>query len=566
MKTPVRFLPSSFRSLSSVICLVWLLLGLSALQAGDEGPVLNVTETSETRTSITNTHIPITQNQSSEQVVQREVFLGDRVLLVGTRLDLDDPQVQNALRIALEALNAQKPGGRKGIRLVSVRRGTYATGDAGTTKFEIVFVRTDTSTNTFDEVTDSYVFIEEELIEINRLINHVTVVNQNNIYNDITTGTTLQTIVFEYERLFQLDLGAVYSALYSGLPIALSQRWPLVGAHRLIIGDVNDRLGRLRLGGTDQPQGDMDSAGGKSSKGVLGDLDDDVSDQFSLFASGDFGWQERGPVSSAAGLDADWFAGSVGAEWHFAEHWRAGIAGSYVYGDVDFDGGLGGERIEGGAASAYINWAGSGSYVDLLYSIGSFDVDLARRTLVSGTAHGDTNALSNAVALETGHVWQLGGGFSTGPMLAISYVNGNLDGFEERGGGSAALSYTDQDYESLVTYVGWQAALRVPTGWGAITPIGRVAWEREHLNDEGDAGVSLLQSPFGLVTNSGLERFGGFGVTASRPSAQRDALVVGGGARIEIGRRWWVTLDGEAHIPFDGDVDVFAAVRAGCRF
>jgi uncharacterized protein YhjY with autotransporter beta-barrel domain len=345
-----------------------------------------------------------------------------------------------------------------------------------------------------------------------------------------------------------IDVGAVLSLAYSGMPVAQTQRASLLAAQNAI-GDVNSRIFRAMLGPNDSgaPQGD-------------GSVSDDVRG----FATGSFGWlsQSQSTGGTTPGLRDRHESASVGAEKKLGKAWRLGFSATYVHSDTDISGGLGTRSIDGGALSVYATWRGDPWYADLLYSAARFH-DITKRNMPLGTASGSADEWGHTVSLNAGYVFKVTDTFATGPYVSLTYVHGDLDAYSEHGGGSAALGYGAQNFDSLVSTVGWQASWKLRRPWGSITPQVRVGWERENFNDAGVISAALLQSPFYTVTGGS---FGGFGLSANRESGRYDALAVGIAVDVEIGERWSLVLGAAESTNFGTRNDLSLALQATFRF
>jgi outer membrane lipase/esterase len=275
------------------------------------------------------------------------------------------------------------------------------------------------------------------------------------------------------------------------------------------------------------------------------------------YAAGDLDW--RG-ISS--GFEADTWTGTIGAEIRLTDHLVLGLAGTYLNTEGDF-GPRGSVDAEGFALAAYLSFTQGNFYADTLYSYGNFEEDIHRRTGLGTTARGDPTSENHSVEFNTGYNFHLGA-LTTGPILGIDYRNGNLEGYNEHGDVRASLSYEDQNYDSLITRVGWQASYRIATGFGAITPQVRAAWERENLDENEWIRVSLVNSPYHWIAGGSIRP--DYSVSARTTSPDNDYLNVGGGFLIEIGPDFWIVLDYQGHVFRSNSVEHFASISMGLRF
>ena len=380
--------------------------------------------------------------------------------------------------------------------------------------------------------------------------------------------------------LHLVDGGAIFSTLESGLPLAVAQRNLLLNALRTATRDVNGRLFALRAGLslTEDAAGSAGSKGndlmhrasdgktvaaGKSSKTPV-----PVEEPFRhlvLFGSGDFGRFDQDSTATATGFDSDVWVGTVGAEYRFNRHIAVGLAASYINSDTDLGRNIGGVRTEGMAISVYGSAVWRDFYFDVLYSYGALDEEITRHTLVGSTATGDAENRSHTVDFNTGYTLHLGK-LRTGPIAGVQWIHGDLDGYSERGGGSAALNLPGQNYDSLISQVGWQLSTTVPVKFGAITPQVRATWDHEYLNSADTVSAQLQQSPFASVTNGVVSLGNRFSASANTAAPGSDYLNLGAGVAAQFGERIAATLQYETHLFQEDATAHFASLTISVAF
>ena len=380
--------------------------------------------------------------------------------------------------------------------------------------------------------------------------------------------------------LHLVDVGAIFSTLESGLPLAVAQRNLLLNALRTATRDVNGRLFALRAGLslTEDAAGSAGSKGndlmhrasdgktvaaGKSSKTPV-----PVEEPFRhlvLFGSGDFGRFDQDSTATATGFDSDVWVGTVGAEYRFNRHFAVGLAASYINSDTDLGRNIGGVRTEGMAISVYGSAVWRDFYFDVLYSYGALDEEITRHTLVGSTATGDAENRSHTVDFNTGYTLHLGK-LRTGPIAGVQWIHGDLDGYSERGGGSAALNLPGQNYDSLISQVGWQLSTTVPVKFGAITPQVRATWDHEYLNSADTVSAQLQQSPFASVTNGVVSLGNRFSASANTAAPGSDYLNLGAGVAAQFGERIAATLQYETHLFQEDATAHFASLTISVAF
>jgi len=268
--------------------------------------------------------------------------------------------------------------------------------------------------------------------------------------------------------------------------------------------------------------------------------------RWEIFAAGDFSAYDQDQLSDLMeGFDTDSYAGSVGVEYRAKEWLNLGLAWSYLESNTNVSGNLGDIDLEGNLISGYATAFWRQNWMDLLYSYGSFNSDIARNTGLGSTARGDTDSDSHNIRLNIGRNIQVGGNVVTGPIAGLRYSNGDVDPYSETGGGTAALDYDGTEFESMVSRVGWQASHIRPTGWGRIISQVHVAWEHEYMPENGTVAAGLQTSPFSAVTGGSVRRFGGFSSESEGAHPGTDWMSAGAGLRFELENGFAIRTDYE---------------------
>ena len=399
------------------------------------------------------------------------------------------------------------------------------------------------------------------------------------IYGALPVPLAGPVVVPEVVTFEVTDVGAIFSTLQSGLPLALAQRQILLNTLRTAMRDVGGRLFLLRAGlslGDENTTGAAGPTGrelvhrGSDGKTVSNGKDYKATPEESfrhweLFAAGDYGKYDVDDIGSLRGYNSDVWVGTVGGEYRINKHLAFGLAASYVNSDTDISRNIGGMSIEGMAFSAYGSAVWRDFYFDLLYSYGALDEDIQRRTLVGQTAHGDVENRSNALQFNTGYNLRLGG-LRTGPLASAEWIHGELEGYRETGGGTAALDFPGQSYDSLISRLGWQASYTAKTSFGAITPQVRASWDHEYLDSADSVSASLLATPFTTITGSKVTRGDKFTATADTAQPGRDYLNLGAGLSAQFGDRISATLQYETHLFQAAASAHLASVRISVAF
>ena len=374
------------------------------------------------------------------------------------------------------------------------------------------------------------------------------------------------------------DFGAIVSANASALPFALAQREIQLDAARAPIRDLNARLFRLRSRTTNRevPAPEVTpmvrDKDGKATvdtskdakKVVVVDANTPAPVKtLAVFVGGDFNATDQDALAEAAWYDTETWSGTLGLEYSPTESLTLGLGVSYLSTDSDF-GPLGDTETEGFAISPYISFFKDGFYADALYSAGLFQNDFSRKTLLGRTANGDADSFNNTVEIHGGYNLEIGK-IVTGPILGGEYVNGTLDGYTETHGGTANVKVDEQNYDSLVSELGWQLSVPIEAGDFKVTPQIRASWKHQFL-DEGDTvGVDLAQSPFIRVSNGSSTRHGSYRVEGDTATPAADYASLGAG--VSIGKGCWsLILDYEGEFFREDSTSHFASIRTGISF
>lgn len=324
---------------------------------------------------------------------------------------------------------------------------------------------------------------------------------------------------YEPPNLIELrvDQEAIASAVFSGIPMALVQREVAFIAAREAIRGVSVSRGRFLGEPAKAPGWELFAAGGYAT----GDMD------------------SRYP---AAGFQTDLFSGTVGVGRKVCRAFAVGAAFTYLDSANGLGLNTGKVNLTGEAVSGFASFQLGPVFADLLYSWGNFEHDIRRDTLFGKTAFGRPDSKTHTLALDIGSNFKVGG-FVTGPLASLTYITGDLDGYRERGGGTAQLAFDGQNFDSLVSVAGWQVARPFQAGGLTITPQVRAAWWHESRNHAELVSDRLVESPFQLGSGEDFVHLGSFATSAESQPPSTDALEIGGALICQFSERFRVTAD-----------------------
>jgi uncharacterized protein with beta-barrel porin domain len=340
-----------------------------------------------------------------------------------------------------------------------------------------------------------------------------------NSWTTETASPLFLQVVANPANLLQTDQEAILSAIFSGLPMAMAQREAVFAVVRDVTRDVNERLFRLR---TDAELAEV--------KG------------WQAFATAGYGSADTDTSLPAVGFQTDTVSGSVGAEYHATPQWVVGGAFTYVESQNTFGSGLGDVDIEGESVAGYVSFLGEHFYASFLYAFGSFEHDIQRDTLFNNTASAEPNSRAHTLQFNAAYNAKVGA-FTTGPYVGLDYVIGELESYQEAGGSTAILRVPGQNFDSLISRLGWQLARTYEVGSVKVTPQVRVAWAHEYRNDSEAVDVALARSPFRLGSDPGSPGIGRFGASADSQPPARDCLEIGAAVGIYWQDRFGIIVD-----------------------
>ncbi|GAA3933834.1 autotransporter domain-containing protein [Luteimonas lutimaris] len=182
-----------------------------------------------------------------------------------------------------------------------------------------------------------------------------------------------------------------------------------------------------------------------------------------------------------------------GVDWSSGNLVFGGFAG-YGRGRIDFGHNTGKFEQSDATLGAFIGWYGEGGgWVNGQVSYSKLDFDVDRRLRLgqavrthSGSADGD----NVTAAINAG--WNFGSGaLQHGPVLGVVSQRIKVDGYAESDPGqSSSLAFADQDFDSLIGSIGWQASYAINDH---LVPYARFTYDHE-FEDGNDQVFARAQS------------------------------------------------------------------------
>ncbi|HCV95794.1 Esterase EstA precursor [compost metagenome] len=200
-------------------------------------------------------------------------------------------------------------------------------------------------------------------------------------------------------------------------------------------------------------------------------------------------------------------AGLFGVDWARDGMVLGGFAG-YGRMDADFGNSKGDFTQSDTSLGLFAGWYGQHAWVNGQVSYSWLDYDVTRKVQlgpVTRTHEGSPEGSNLTVALNAGYDFggqsHFEGGFRHGPIAAVIWQKVKLDGYAESNPSATALGYANQDVDSTVGRLGWQARFEGST----VTPYVQVTYDHEF--EDGQQASAWLQSmpDVGMYKVPGLE-------------------------------------------------------------
>jgi outer membrane lipase/esterase len=224
-----------------------------------------------------------------------------------------------------------------------------------------------------------------------------------------------------------------------------------------------------------------------------------------------------------------------------------GIAFSYTEDKSSLNNNAGGFKLNEATLTGYVGYGEGPWYVGATLGGGQLDYNDIDRSFALGagsrTESGSTNG-THIMARLLGGYWFNYQGWIHGPFARLTYQQDTVYQYAESGTSSTAMTFGQQERNSLVSSLGWQ--VNGDLGWGR--PWARVTWEKDYNNDDRTVRAGLVSMPgsfalpvfkpdssyalfdFGLSGELGNSKVTGFitvNATAGKSDGNYQAITVG---------------------------------------
>lgn len=196
-------------------------------------------------------------------------------------------------------------------------------------------------------------------------------------------------------------------------------------------------------------------------------------------------------------------AGLFGVDWARDGMVLGGFAG-YGRMDADFGKNKGDFTQSDTSLGLFAGWYGERAWVNAQLSYSWLDYDVTRKLQLGPATRiheGSPEGSNLTAALNAGYEFGTEGGFRHGPVAAVIWQKVKLDGYTESNPSATALGYANQDADSTVGRLGWQARF----DGGSVKPYVQVTYDHE-FEDSKQASAWLQSMPeVGMYKVPGLE-------------------------------------------------------------
>ncbi len=232
--------------------------------------------------------------------------------------------------------------------------------------------------------------------------------------------------------------------------------------------------------------------------------------KFQAWASYDYANPDfSGGTASVANAESNQHTLAVGGDMKMSDSLLVGAQFGYTENKGDFSASGGGYKLNEAMGTLYAGWGGGPWWMGASLFAGDLDYDVHRDIQILD-AHrresGSTKGYHYGGRLLGGY-WFPYEQWVHGPFVNLSYQKAVVRAFSEDGNDSTALSYGQQERESLQGGLGWQVSGQL----GAVRPFARATWQFETKDDERTISATPVNLG-GTYTIGGYKPDGNYGV------------------------------------------------------
>ena len=182
-------------------------------------------------------------------------------------------------------------------------------------------------------------------------------------------------------------------------------------------------------------------------------------------------------------------AGLFGVDWSRDGVVVGGFAGHGRMG-ADFGNSKGDFTQSDTTLGLFAGWYGDRLWVNGQASYSWLGYDVTRKVQLGPATRehtGSPDGSNLSAALNAGYEFGQEGGFRHGPVAGVVWQQVKLDGYVESNASATALGYGEQDVDSTVGRIGWQARF----DGGNVRPYAQVTWDHEFEDGTAQASAWL---------------------------------------------------------------------------
>lgn len=241
----------------------------------------------------------------------------------------------------------------------------------------------------------------------------------------------------------------------------------------------------------------------------------DEFERWGVFINGDVEFGRQTPLGGQ-GFELASRGVTVGLDYQLEGGHVIGAGLGFAKSSTDLFGNAGKQDSKGQSLSVYASYVPSEkTYVDLALNLGRNNYNTDRRLLgqdglITGEiANSDTSGDQKAFALTFGGDLNMDS-LRFNPYARYEYIRATVDGFTESGS-RQNMQFSGQEVRTSSITAGMQASYAISTGFGVVTPQGRLEFTRQSTNNPNAVTASLISGGNPIVLPR-VDQTGNFGM------------------------------------------------------
>ena len=319
-----------------------------------------------------------------------------------------------------------------------------------------------------------------------------------------------------------------------------------VGGTSQFMGTVENRLRGLPIGGglagydaslpglgTSMEEAAIYTGGGPGYMFALGNGTPYLGDrEWGVWGRGYGLFGDRDAESGFPGYDYTIYGGAFGLDYQFTERFLAGVTGGYFHGGVDFSSSRDSTDLAGTLVGLYGRYEREPWYLDSVLTYANVEYETRRFVdLLGQRLEGDFDGCNLSAYFEAGYDWYRSALWLLQPLASFQLSYLDLEGYTESGG-TSALTFEDQDFESYKGSLGLRARRKlfdVAEAAGAVAEL-RARWRHEFGDRQSSVDAHFATEPAAVFT-------------VSDNGIARDSAILGAGLDARLSRSTRLQLD-----------------------